>query len=213
MYAKRIILTGVFLWIVCTLSAQVTIRIGMNMAREDLRVTTGSLPADFKIQSLTGFQAGLLYQGLFYKGLGIETGAIVSQLGVSYSYPMNDEALYLTGYNEMYQVEIPLSLKYVFRIQFFGIYASAGVYGACAFNRKTVLQTDDSKHTYSKFSDRLDWGYTTEAGIELFQKVQIGVNWRQSLMWHDTSTLHLINNDLKGLYKGKVLSIVLGYLF
>lgn len=198
----------------CIANAQIYIKAGVNMSNEIKLFEGSSIQETFRSENLQGFNIGLMYQGLSKKGIGAEVGIVFAQKGSNFTYTDSTTAL-IGGYNRVNYVEIPLNLKYIFRIGVLGIYATAGIYGSCAFSGKTILEEDTNIETliqYNSFKDRLDAGYNVGLGFELFKKIQLGAAWSQGFI--DMNTLEgIIPTGISTETNNRVLSINLAYIF
>lgn len=205
----------IFASMTCTY-AQFSVRAGVNLANED-KVFNGNndMFTGYQADMLNAFNIGVMYQLLSSKGIGGETGIIFSQKGSNFSYTDAADAS-IRGYNETGYIEIPLNAKYIFRIGVFGIFASAGVYGGCAFYGKTTLEAETDIETpiqYATFANRLDAGYNAGGGIELFKKLQIGVNWSQSFISQDITENIVRDTPVPHKNRNRILAINLAYFF
>jgi hypothetical protein len=164
--------------------AQLGIRAGVNMANEIKSFSQSDISTSFNSNNLTGYQFGLVYQVMPKKsGFGIEFGALISQKGSTFSDSTNVVDVIKQGYRELNYVEIPLQLRYRFTLGFIGIYGIAGIYGGYALSEKTVNEITNviQEQAFQSYKDRVDYGFNLGAGLELFNKIQLGTNWSQGL--------------------------------
>ncbi len=199
-------------WTTCAY-AQFSIRAGVNLANET-KVFSTEFPT-YRNDMLNAFNIGVMYQLLSSKGIGGETGIVFAQKGSNFSYTDNTDAS-VRGFNETGYMEIPLNIKYVFRIKAFGIYVATGIYGSCAFYGKTILETGTSTKTpiqYPHFLNRLDAGYNVGSGLELFKKIQLGANWSQSFIGQEITENIIQDTPIRHQNFNKVLSVNLAYFF
>lgn len=227
---NKVVALSLFLLLSCSMTfAQLGIRAGVNMANEIHLFEDKGISSAFKSENLTGYQVGLVYQfNPERSGIGFEIGALLSQKGGVFRFDDSDVLnSFVKGYREINYIEMPLSLRG--RIQFggvLGIYGSAGIYGACALNGKTVFESNLGdivrSNTFDEFMDRIDYGYSLGAGVELIKKLQIGFNWNQALQKKDAdkSILDMINTEsgnrvpnLKAKSNARAFAITLTYLF
>ena len=202
---KKISIIALFTLFALGLSAQIGVRAGVNVANQSLR---GDLP-DFKSSELTGCQIGLIYQFMPKKtGFGLESGLLFSQRGSGFDY--NDE-LY-KGYNEFNYLEVPLNLRFRLTLGHIGAFVYGGLYGSYLLRAKTVFAGSDTEFSLklNDFVEHVDYGYAFGFGVELLQKLQIGVNWNDGL------------NDISSIYreemkitsgKNRMLSVNVTFLF
>ncbi len=207
-----ILLTCVCTWTTCV-HAQVSIRAGVNLA-DEVKKISDEIPT-YQSEMLNAFNIGIMYQFLSAKGLGGETGVVFSQKGSNFSYT-DDADETIRGFSEVGYVEIPLNIKYVFRVGVLGIYVAAGVYGSCSVYGKTTLESITETGTpvqYDNFKNRLDAGYNAGGGIELFKQIQLGVNWSQSFFGQTVTETILPDTPIQHQNSNKVLAVNLTYFF
>jgi hypothetical protein len=193
--------------------AQLGIKVGLNMANEIKSFSPADIASGFSSKNLTGYQIGLNYQAMPKKsGLGCEIGALLSQKGSSFNNADADTTKIKQGYVELYYIEIPFNIRYRLTLGFIGVYGIAGIYGAYALSGKTVDETTNKiqQQTYPSFSDHIDYGYNLGAGLELFKKIQLGLNWSQGLK---NTTNFVTGLPTPTTDSNRVFSINLVYLF
>lgn len=183
---NRIVLVCAFLTIAFTLSAQLGIRGGVNMANEVKSFDKDEINAAFSSENLNGFHIGLVYQAhqKTNPALGFELGAFLAQKGSAFDYGDLDAIeIIKKGYREINFIEVPLNLRFRVSLGIIGIYGFGGIYGAYALNGKTVDEASDEilDMTFGEFTDRLDYGYAFGGGLELFKKLQLGAAWSRGL--------------------------------
>ncbi len=215
---KRFLLIPFFLLLfVAGLFAQLGIQAGVNMANEIRSLSQEDITAGFKSENLTGYHIGLVYQVPFSSnesGFSTEVGALLSQKGSFFRYYEDDlQETIVEAYNELNYIEVPVSIRYTLSFGILGIYGYAGVYGGYLLDGKTVNEKEDEvlNMTFSRFMDKLDYGYTLGAGIELLKKIQIGASWAQGIKTNPISvqrTSSTISNS-----KNNTFSVNLTYLF
>jgi len=213
MKCKLFSLSFVLLFCVTGLYAQLGIKAGVNIANEMNSYSIPDIKAGFNSTNLTGYQIGLIYQFQFKKsGLGVETGALLSQKGSTFSDSIHFEKVIKQGYRELNYLEIPLDLRYRFNLGLIAVYGFSGIYGGYELNGKTVDETTNSiqNETFSSFKEHVDYGYTLGAGIELFKKIQFGLTLSQGL--NNTSTA-IVGLPTASKTTNRVYSINLVYLF
>lgn len=209
--------------------AQLGIRGGVNMANELHSFNSDAIEAAFQSDNLTGYQIGLIYQlNPKRSGLGFEVGALLSQKGGVFQVDSTGLVQSLIrGYHEINYVEVPINIR--LKMNFggiIGIFGTAGAYGAYALNGKTVFESDIASivhaDSFDSFMDRIDYGYSYGAGVELLKKIQLGFQWSQGLQKRDAnkSILDKISTESGGTVPNltaknasKAFSITLTYLF
>lgn len=210
-------------------SAQLGIRAGVNMANEIQSFDHEGISAAFQSENLTGYQVGLVYQlNPRNYGLGFEVGALLSQKGGVFSIDSTGVVnSFVKGYREINYVEVPMNLR--LKLNFggvVGVFGTAGVYGAYALKGKTVFESDlptlIKEDSFESFMDRIDYGYSYGAGVELVRKLQIGAHWSQGLQKRDTNKniLDVIQTESGGIAPNlkatsmlKSFSVTLTYMF
>ncbi|MFV0470780.1 MAG: outer membrane beta-barrel protein [Paludibacteraceae bacterium] len=213
---KRFFVTIILLTIVFSVDAQLGIRAGLNMASEITSFSQQGLKNSFSSGNLTGYQIGLVYQ-TYTKGLGFEIGTLLSQKGSVYQY--NDaesaENNLIEAYKEINCVTVPINLRYRISTGSIGIFGLAGVYGDYALNGKTVIEAFkvERKESFENAMDRIDYGYTLGAGIEVIKKVQLGFNWSAALTKKDASKGFYDLTNYRPKTTSKMFSVNLTYLF
>lgn len=213
MKCKFIPFLGFMLFCASTLSAQLGIKAGVNIANEVNSFSQSDIAAGFNSTNLTGYQIGLIYQAMPKKsGFGIETGALLTQKGSTFSDSAKIDDVIKQGYRELNYLEVPLNLRYHLVIGFIGFYGFGGIYGGYALSSKTVDETTNGTQngTFATTMDHIDYGYNVGAGLELFRKIQLGATLSQGLKNTSSST--------KGLptpvtATNRVYSVNLVYLF
>jgi len=187
--------------------AQLGIKAGLNMANEIRSFQQSDVAASFSSTNLTGYQIGLVYQAMPKKtGLGVEIGALLSQKGSSFHFDsINVNNGLRNGYKEINYLEVPLNLRYHLLVGLVGIYGFGGVYGGCALNGSTVTESTSTtdKEAYKTFADRVDYGYSFGAGVELFRKIQLGGTWSNGIKSTTNSS---------SSFKNKVFTMNLVYM-
>jgi hypothetical protein len=183
MKSKHILILA-FLVCATGIYAQFGIKAGVNLANEIKSFSQSDISAGFSSKNLTGYQIGFIYQAMPKKsGLGFEIGALLSQKGSSFSDSTNVVDFIKQGYKELNYIEVPLNLRYRISMGFIGLYGMAGVYGGYILNGKTVNETTNNvqTQTFQTFVDHVDYGYNLGLGLELFKKIQFGLNWSQGI--------------------------------
>lgn len=228
---RYILLLTLVLSVTTTSYAQFGIRGGVNMANEIHSFDNEAIHAAFQGDNLTGYQVGLVYEFNQKKnglGLGFEVGALLSQKGGVFK--MDSASVVqsmIKGYHEINYVEVPLNFRLNLNMGgVVGIYGTAGIYGAYALKGKTVFESDIAtliyEESFDSFMDRIDYGYSYGAGIELVRKLQIGLQWSQGLQKRDAnkSILDKISTESGGIAPNltakstsKAFSVTLTYLF
>jgi hypothetical protein len=195
------------------LFAQFGIKGGVNIATEMNSFSQSDIRAGFNSTNLTGYQIGIVYQAMFKKsGFGIETGALLSQIGSTFSDSTKIADVIKQGYRELNYLNIPLNVRYRLLLGEVGIYGFAGIYGGYALSGKTVDETTNhiQNTSYAGFKDHLDYGYNFGAGVEIFKKIQFGTTISQGLK--NTSTI-VIGLPTPTTTTNRVYSVNLVYLF
>jgi hypothetical protein len=183
---SRIILICIFLIASISISAQIGIRGGVNMANEIKSFGKEEIAKSFSSENLNGFHVGVVFQRYQKNNpsLGFEVGAFLAQKGSVFNYEGLDFIETIKkGYREINFVEVPLNLRLRFSLGIVSIYGFGGMYGAYALSGKTVGESADeiSKMSFGEFTDRLDYGYSFGGGVELFKKLQLGATWSRGL--------------------------------
>jgi len=188
--------------------AQFGIRVGVNTA-EQIR-TFVQRPADFTTDKLTGFQAGVVWQNQFGKsGFATEIGAMFSQKGSYYSYNSGNSDIEVL--DELNYIDVPLNIRFTPPINLpFNIYGTGGVYLSYLLGGKTTNDTYNSseKMAFNSISERIDVGVSTGVGLQILEKIQLGVIWNWGFMRTPDSTSDFVKN-----FKNKNLSVNLTYVF
>jgi hypothetical protein len=204
------------LFFTISLFAQFGIKGSINMATEINSFSQSDIRAGFNTTNLTGYQFGFVYQVMPKKsGLGIETGALLSQKGSSFSDSIDIAKIPTVikqGYRELNYLEIPLNLRYRLSLGLIGIYGFAGIYGAYALTGKTVNEKTNSiqNTSYPAFKDHVDYGYNFGAGLEFFRKIEFGATMSQGLKNTSTAVNGLPTPTTA---TNRVYSVNLVYLF
>lgn len=208
MRSKRNYFLFVFLLSISSLSAQIGIKIGMNRANQIPSSGKSNVTAGFNSNTLTGYQFGVVYQKLLIEklGVGVELGALISQKGSSFHV----DSTGTDGCTEVKYFEVPLNLRYRLPLGSLGIYAFGGVYAGYVLSENKVTETGNSTAIENKkfqdADDRMDYGCNLGAGVDLFQKIQLGGTWSQGLK-------NIENNNTSTAITNRVFSINLVYLF
>jgi hypothetical protein len=97
-------------------------------------------------------------------------------------------------------------------IGFIGVYGIAGIYGGYALSGRTVNEVTNEiqNETFQTFMDHVDYGYNLGAGLELFNKIQLGATWTQGI--RNTAFTNTAI-PVPALATNRVFSINLVYLF
>jgi hypothetical protein len=162
---------------------------------------------NFKSDNLTAFQIGVVGQVPYAKtGFATEIGVLYTQKGSFYEYDNQQK------YNELNYIEVPLNLRFRFfsANSALNIYGTAGVYGAYMFNGRNIdeITQEIENMGFTRNADRLDYGLSAGAGIQILKKIQLGATWTWGLKDSKISTF----DDLKSS-KNRVFSVNLTYLF
>ena len=175
-------------------NAQLGIRAGVNMANELQSFNNEAISKAFQSSNLTGYKIGLVYEyNPKSTGFGFEAGALFTQAGGTFKMDSSNVVNSLIkGYHEINYLEVPLNLRYRIGIAgIIGIYGTAGIYGGYIFSGKTTFENEISSlahsDSFNTFMDRIDYGYSYGAGVEILKKLQVGVNWNKGLQKKDTN--------------------------
>jgi hypothetical protein len=211
----RIKQTFLLILLFCTtgIYAQFGIKAGVNMANEFKTFSQQAIADAFSSKNLTGYQIGVIYQAMPKKsGLGCEFGALLSQKGSSFTDSTTVANAITQGYRELNYVEVPFNLRYRLTIGFIGVYGIAGIYGGYALSGRTVNEVTNEiqNETFQTFMDHVDYGYNLGAGLELFNKIQLGATWTQGI--RNTAFTNTAI-PVPALATNRVFSINLVYLF
>ncbi len=193
--------------------AQLGIKAGVNMANEMKTFSQQGIADAFSSKNLTGYQIGVIYQAMPKKsGLGCEFGALLSQKGSTFTDTTTVVDAISQGYRELNYVEVPFNIRYRLTLGFVGIYGIAGIYGGYALSGRTVNEITNNiqNETFQSFMDHVDYGYNLGAGLELFNKVQLGGTWTQGL--RNTAFTNTVI-PVPAVATNRVFSINLVYLF
>jgi hypothetical protein len=189
--------------------AQLGIRVGVNSADEVRKFI--DKPESFSADKLTSFHAGIVWQSPFRStGFATEIGALYSQKGSYYNYT-NSEGSVIQAIDELNYIEVPLNIRFTpFGKSPVNIYGTAGIYFSYLFSGKTTNETTKTSNSmsFARNADRLDVGLSTGAGIQLFNKIQLGATWG----WGLKNTPHLTSEIIKD-FKNKSFSVNLTYVF
>lgn len=183
------------------------------MANEFKTFSQQAIADAFSSKNLTGYQIGVIYQAMPKKsGLGCEFGALLSQKGSSFTDSTTVANAITQGYRELNYVEVPFNLRYRLTIGFIGVYGIAGIYGGYALSGRTVNEVTNEiqNETFQTFMDHVDYGYNLGAGLELFNKIQLGATWTQGI--RNTAFTNTAI-PVPALATNRVFSINLVYLF
>lgn len=173
------LVTGV--WVVY---AQLGVKAGVNLANEIKTFSPTHFQQGLSTTKLTGYQIGLVYQAMPKKsGIGAEIGALLSQKGSAFFTDSTQNSIPSQGYTELTYVEVPFNIRYRANLRFVSIFLTTGLYGAYALSAKTVNETtkDVDDKPFRTVNERLDYGFNVGGGIELFNKVQLGLTWSEGL--------------------------------
>ncbi len=168
---KKGILFLLFVLVFGVTSSFAGLRFGLKAGANISKVTFSS--DVLESSNITGFQVGPILEFNFpVIGLGLDGAVLYSQRGLK-----SDVDEYKTDF-----IDIPLNLKYkISVIHLLGFYLSAGPYASFQIsgddNFKTIV--DDVQETWDAktFQAGLNFG----AGVELFSKLQVGVNYQLGL--------------------------------
>lgn len=215
MFSKRIQILLVLLAFAAGSFAQIGIKAGVNMANQIRSFRKADIIQGFSTENLTGFQIGVMYQ-VFprFSDMGTDVGLFLTQKGFAYTdstHLVND--LITLGYKEFNYIELPINLRYRYSHKIIGAYASGGIYGAYLLSGKSVDETANSieNMSFRGVIERLDYGYSLNAGLELLNQVQLGFSWTHGIKYF-INTL-VIKNTIDENKDNRVFSINLTYLF
>ncbi len=210
---KLIYLSALILLSSLSTFAQLGIKAGINMANEIKTFSQQAITDGFSSNNLTGYQIGLIYQMMPKRsGLGCEFGALLFQKGSSFTDSTNVADAIKQGYRELNYVEVPFNLRYHLALGLVGIYGIAGIYGGYALSGKTMNEVTNeiTVETFQTFMDHVDYGFNLGAGLEIFNKMQLGATWSQGL--RNTAFTNTVIPVPK-FATNRVFSINLVYLF
>ncbi len=182
-YKKYLLVTILIFFISNSLFGQLGIRVGVNSASENFRLSHEGIKESFNSKSLSGYQIGLVYELNPKKsGAGFEIGALLSQRGGEFN--VNNLSTYnslLHAYHEINYVDIPLNLRLQFNVfGIFNLFTISGIYGSYALNGKTVFETEWKEiiiqDNFNDLLDRLEYGYNLGGGVEILRKIQLGIS-------------------------------------
>lgn len=206
---KRFFTVNIFLFLLTiNIFAQLGIRIGVNSTQQ-IR-TFIEHPEDFTSDKLTGFQAGLVWQNKFGKsGFGTETGVFFTQKGSFYNYTIENNSV--EAFDELNYLEIPLNIRFTLPLNLpVNLYGTGGVYFSYLLGGKTTDETNNSSEymIFRTVIERIDFGVSTGAGVQLLGKIQVGITWNWGFMRTPLSTSNFVKN-----FKNKDFSVNLTYVF
>ncbi len=195
--------------------AQLGIKAGINMANQIRSFRKADIIQGFSTENLTGFQIGVIYEAFpRHSDMGTDVGLFISQKGFAYTDStqiVND--LIALGYHEYNYIELPINLRYRYSHKLIGAYASGGIYGAYLLSAKSVDETSNSieNMSFRGVVERLDYGYSLNAGIELLRQIQLGLSWTHGLKYFLNTIAS--KNTSPEKKDNRVFSINLTYLF
>ncbi len=195
--------------------AQIGIKAGVNMANQIRSFRKADIIQGFSTENLTGVHIGIMYQAFpRYSDLGTDVGLFLTQKGFAYTDStqiVND--LITLGYQEFNYIELPINIRYRYVHKLIGAYASCGIYGAYLLSAKAVDETTNSidNLSFSGVLERLDYGYSLNAGIEVLRQIQIGLSWTHGIKYFIDS--FTTKNSIQENKDNRVFSINLTYLF
>ncbi len=215
MTSKRIQILLLILAFALGSYAQFGIKAGINMANQIRSFRKADIIKGFSTENLTGFQIGVMYQAFpRFSDMGTDVGLFISQKGFAYTDStqiVND--LITLGYKEYNYVELPINIRYRYSHKLIGAYASGGIYGAYLLSGKSVDETVNSieNMSFRGVMERLDYGYSLNAGIEVLRQMQLGLSWTHGLKYFLNSLSS--KNTTEENKDNRVFSINLTYLF
>ncbi len=203
----------IFLSFFSSAFAQFGIRGGLNMANEIKSFSSEDIAAGFSTGNLTGYHLGVVYELMPKKsGMGAEFGLLITQKGCTFTDSASVLDVVKTGYEEINYLELPVSLRYHLKLGFAGLYGHLGMYAGYAIKGTTVNETDNTTQdmTFENMVDHIDYGLQFGAGVELFNKVQLGMTYSYGLK---NSSIGTPINNVTDAIQNKVFSVNLTYLF
>ncbi len=215
MLSKRVKILLLILTFAISNYAQIGLKAGINMANQIRSFRKADIIKGFSTENLTGFQIGVTYQAFpRFSDMGTDVGLFITQKGFAFTDStqiVND--LITLGYKEFNYIEIPINLRYRYSHKLIGAYASGGIYGAYLLSGKSVDETVNSieNMSFRGVVERLDYGYSLNAGIEVFRQIQLGLSWTHGLKYFVSSIA--IKNSAQENKDNRVFSINLTYLF
>lgn len=200
---KKIIVTFLVLFSLSIASASAYgLRFGL---KGGINITSVSLNRDvFNTKNITGFLVGpkVEYQGS--SGFGVELAMLYSQKGFGVKLSGMDDDV------ENDYLDIPLNLKYTFDMPIakpyllFGGYTSFRIGGNKIWN----LPSDIGGKIKSR---NFGTGINFEVGLDIFNHLQIGLNYNIGLSQNYSITSPKFEHDSKG--KNRIWSITASILF
>lgn len=176
-------------------SAQWGIQAGANFT--DIKVSDVELSKDF-FKSSTGYTAGLTFDYGLPLGLGINTGLLFIQRNIKMDDGTN------TALDRFSSLELPLNLKYTLHTPLVAPFAIAGPYMDCGL----WAQSDGEKLKYGDDLDRITWGLTIGAGVDIVSHLRV-------MYQYDWGLSNLSAKDVSDAVKTKARThrISVGLLF
>ena len=184
-----------FLFLVCAvmttnlLSAQVGLRVGVNMINQIKTVSGTEVSKAFETNNLSAYKIGLVLQSNAYKnGLGMETGIFYCQKGATVT-PVNPEEIQegVEMFKKSDNVEFPLNIRFRQGNKYLGFSATAGLYASYAlYGQMFYINESDQSYTsneiaYKDMAEQLEYGYALGLGVDVYEKIQLGINWSHGL--------------------------------
>ena len=173
---------------------------GLNLVDNNLNNISASSLTD--MDSYTGFYAGPMFQFSLPLGFGIDVSAVYSQKGFNITA---DETV------KEQAVSIPLMARYQLSFgNVIGFFLQAGP--QVNFNLGN-LSTAVKDNNASVVLNRTVWNFDVGAGVELFDHLQLAVNYNLPLS--ADGSLHTAMKDItsKDSFNSSILQLMLSYKF
>lgn len=216
MQSKRLLISLFISILALQAFARIGIKAGVNMANEIRSFRQEDLISDFQSENITGFQIGLVFQHTYKdSGFSSEIGALFSQKGSTFKFTNNITESLIEGYNELNYIEIPLNIRYTLSMGTLGIYGFGGMYAGYMLTGKMHDESENEIFSmkFSTFADQLDFGYNFGVGIELLEKIQLGVTWSRGLKTNSKFEFDKAQEPKLPYSKNSLYSVNLVYMF
>lgn len=198
---------------------------GLNLSNNKASdLLTNGITNTVNVNNMTGFFIGPTAEFIVpVLGLGLDASLFYSQKGTEYSLKgLNIGSNTPKLKDKLHYLEIPINLKYKFKLPLIGFYAAFGPYFSYAVSghRSISSYTDDIKELRSNdFYKAFDYGLNLGAGIELLSHLQIGLQYSWGL--NDVAKDRIDNEGITAgsafnvarNLKNRVFSVSVAYLF
>jgi opacity protein-like surface antigen len=185
---KKILIVTFALLGISTFSLRADIRVGvkggLNLSKAAF--TTNAIKSD----NFTGFQVGPILELSSASGFGIDAAVLYSQQGLKIKK--------FSLVEKVSTLDVPVNLKLKFSVlDQTGIYLAAGPYASFKVDDKTTISAIKTQWKMKKFGAGLNFG----AGLELFEHLQVGINYQIALNEDYGNILSAISNHTLNVNK------------